>query len=513
MQLDTFLHHLHFTIDEIMPNHEVNWEDAPLPYKLYRNVPVIPLSSEIPISLPNSSTTPTLDEIGPYLLYSFGITQLCQLNSERNLFRRSIPSGGALYPNELYIYLKLDHYPDGIYHYDAAHHRLILLREGNFDSYLTDALGNRCNIHSCFGVAFVSTMFWKNFFKYNNFSYRLQGLDSGVLIGQLLECAKQFGYTNGVYFQFLDRAINHLLGLTEGEESVYAVIPLSTEPNIDWFHDDYRKNKTVTSHDLLQQIPPLTHEHFVRSKHVEKYPMITKINEASMIESTEHFQTLAHEEYYQHHAHTVQLPKVERLSYDFLHLCKERYSPNDDFTLTKWDAAELATLLQEASLSFPYYNDLDGKYINENARVSLYGCFYNVKTIENGAYAYNRKTHSIQPIRYGDLRYPLQSSMTMDNVNLFQVPLCLHVVGKKDYYTRALGYRGYRIHQMEAGILVHKLVFAATAMGMGGHPLLSFDTNSCDQLYGIDGGNETSLIQIPVGAYRARNWLKGSLHN
>lgn len=50
-----------------MPNHEVDWEDAPLPYKLYRNVPVIPLSSEIPISLPNSSTTPTLDEIGAYL--------------------------------------------------------------------------------------------------------------------------------------------------------------------------------------------------------------------------------------------------------------------------------------------------------------------------------------------------------------------------------------------------------------------------------------------------------------
>ena len=65
---------------------------------------------------------------------------------------------------------------------------------------------------------------------------------------------------------------------------------------------------------------------------------------------------------------------------------------------------------------------------------------------------------------------------------------------------------------MEAGILVHKLVFAATAMGMGGHPLLSFDTNSCDQLYGIDAGNETSLIQVPVGAYRARNWLKGALY-
>ncbi len=90
--------------------------------------------------------------------------------------------------------------------------------------------------------------------------------------------------------------------------------------------------------------------------------------------------------------------------------------------------------------------------------------------------------------------------MTMDNVNLFQVPLCLHVVGKKDYYTNALGYRGYRIHQMEAGILVHKLVFAATAMGMGGHPLLSFDTNSCDQLYGIDAlGMKHLLFKFQLG--------------
>ena len=94
-----------------------------------------------------------------------------------------------------------------------------------------------------------------------------------------------------------------------------------------------------------------------------------------MIESTAQFQTLAHEEHFQHHAHAVQLPKVERLSYDFLQLCRKRYSPDADFILTKWDTAELATLLQEASLSFPYYNDLDGQYVNENARVSLYGCF------------------------------------------------------------------------------------------------------------------------------------------
>ena len=150
--------------------------------------------------------------------------------------------------------------------------------------------------------------------------------------------------------------------------------------------------------------------------------MITKINEASMIESTAQFQTLAHEEHYQHHAHAVQLPKVERLSYDFLQLCKNGI-PLMLTLFYKMGCSRARYFTTKASLSFPYYNDIDGQYVNENVRVSLYGCFYNVKDIENGAYTYNSKTHSIQSLRYGDLRYPLQSSMTMDNVNLFQVPL------------------------------------------------------------------------------------------
>ena len=40
MQLDTF-YIISISIDEIMPNHEIDWEDAPLPYKLYRNLPII----------------------------------------------------------------------------------------------------------------------------------------------------------------------------------------------------------------------------------------------------------------------------------------------------------------------------------------------------------------------------------------------------------------------------------------------------------------------------------------
>ena len=243
MELETFLHHLHFDTEKIVPpDWQVDWEDAPLPYKLYRGLPEVPLTADVPFVLNRreANLKPSLMELGHFLWYVYGLTQYSQfaLNEETKekavsfvqSVRRFVPSGGALYPNELYVYIKLEDAPTGIYHYDVAHHRLILVREGNYDSYLSRSLGNSYPITDSFCTVFISTVFWKNFYKYNNFSYRLQGLDAGVLIGQSLEVADQMGFSTKVCYQFLDRSINHLLGLSEQDESVYAVIPLSIHP-------------------------------------------------------------------------------------------------------------------------------------------------------------------------------------------------------------------------------------------------------------------------------------------
>ena len=146
--------------------------------KLYRGLTVIPLPLDVPLSLNQKKTfsKPSLKEIGHCLWYTFGLTQVSQLLHFHSspVYRRFVPSGGGLYPSELYIYLKIEDIPKGIYHYDVAHHQLVLLRKGNFDSYLCQALGNRCDLSFSFATVFISTFFWKNFFKYHNFSYRLQ---------------------------------------------------------------------------------------------------------------------------------------------------------------------------------------------------------------------------------------------------------------------------------------------------------------------------------------------------
>jgi len=527
LELDTFLYNLHFDTDKLLPSDwQPDWEDAPLPYKLYRGLPEIPLTADAPLTLKGrkANSIPSLEEVGHYLWYVYGLTRYSQTAfiegseekaavSYAQLFRRFVPSGGALYPNELYVYLKLEDVPEGVYHYDVAHHRLLLVREGNYDSYLSRSLGNRYNLSDYFCTVFVSTVFGKNFYKYNNFSYRLQGLDAGVLIGQSLEVADRMGFSTRVCYQFLDRSINHLLGLSEQDESVYAVIPLSIYPII--YHvDQSNLEKNISATELCREVPILKHETYNRSKRVIDYPMLREINEASMLETTHSFVNIKKGDSLNHAlgSEFIMLPFSEAISYDLASICRERHSPDFDFMIGKVSQPKVSALLNE-TFSFSYQKDLNHTQGNLDTGLHLYGTFYNVEGVPDGAYAYDKSLHALRKISKGDFREYMQNGLVTPTVNLYQVPLCLHVVGDRDHFKKELGYRGYRIQQMEAGILLQRLLLTACALEMGGHPLLGFDSNQSDELYGVHSKEKTSLIQIPVGPYRPRVWLKGSLNS
>ncbi|WP_028553026.1 SagB family peptide dehydrogenase [Paenibacillus sp. UNC451MF] len=528
MSLDSFLYDLLYDIDKTKPPERVvDWEDGPLPYKLYRGLPAVPLSADIPLTLTEGMKQrkpPDLKTLGHFLWYSCGLAQLshCILpgkESERDLFqmyRRFAPSGGALYPNECYVYLNIEGLSKGVYHYDAAHHRLVQLREGCFDSYLKRALGYSCDVEECFAVVFVTAMFWKNLFKYSSFSYRLQGLDAGAMIGQLLEAAKRYGYDAGVCFRFLDRAVNHLLGLSEQEESVYAAIALSAKPAAAWFNapgmNETRERLDVSS-SLSRELPTLQHVHYVRSRTIQPFPLLLEMNEAAMLNSIEPLLPFATgrtsifgEE------RSMSLPSPERLTYDFAAVSRNRYSPDGDFIFGEVSRQELAILLRETVASFAYQNDLDFSSEHALPRVSLHVCTHKVEDLPDGAYGYDGAKHTLQLARSGDQRLWIQQGMPADNVNVLQVPLCFHVAGDRRHLAAALGYRGFRIQQMEAGMLVQRLLLTASALGLGGHPLLGYDTRLSDSIYGISEKGLCSLIQIPVGPYRPSPRLTAGLH-
>ncbi|MBH0328949.1 NADH oxidase [Brevibacillus brevis] len=536
MNLENFLYHLHFDTENARPSDlEVDWEDAPLPYKLYRGQPVISLPEDVSLSLIDQTVSQemTLPQLGAWLWYSYGLIQISQsllvtttsADADSESFlplvmkRRPVPSGGGLYPSELYVYLKLSSVPPGLYHYDVAHHRLVQLREGNFDHVLNRALGGSCPVHACFGVAFVSIYFWKNFFKYDEFSYRLQGLDAGVLLGQLQEMANQLGVTTAVHYQFLDKAMNALLGLSADQESVYAVLPLSLQTEEERHSNSLaqwtEREKGVLASELTRALPEQKHVQVIRSKRMRQYPALLQMNEAAMQPSTHAFRRYsdqAESKRPRRSDERILLPRLQKPSYDLAEYCRERFSPEMDFIRRKTDQNQVARIMEMTMSALSYGNDLGGNQEAAWRRLSLFVSIHQVEGMKDGAYAYEPLEHALYPIVYGDLRARLQEGMTLDNVNLYQVPLCFHVVGKRDHLINQLGFRGYRIQQMEAGIVVHHLLLAAFTCGMGGHPLLGFDVENCDDLYNLASEGETCLIQIPVGHYRPRARFQTGLH-
>jgi hypothetical protein len=126
MSLEKFLHNLHVDTNESNPpDWEIDWEDAPLTYKLYRSLPVVPLSSEVPLSLGGHESPANFDltTIGHFLWHVYGLAQLSQHSAANSInqtagplqvYRRFVPSGGGLYPNELYVYLKTTDVPIGV---------------------------------------------------------------------------------------------------------------------------------------------------------------------------------------------------------------------------------------------------------------------------------------------------------------------------------------------------------------------------------------------------------------
>ncbi|MED2974116.1 hypothetical protein P4361_17955 [Fictibacillus sp. B-59209] len=181
------------------------------------------------------------------------------------------------------------------------------------------------------------------------------------MIGQLLEVGKRLGFESGVYYHFLDRAIQHLLGITNIEESVYAVIPLSVYREMNWFRS-HDAEEASTAEKLCSELKPLKPKHYVRSKEIREYPMLIKMNEACMMDAFPSLQQMKEEKKEELGSPCIRLPRVNQLSYECSSACKSRYSPGMDFVLKPINQQTLSALLFETISTSYYRNDIDNAF-------------------------------------------------------------------------------------------------------------------------------------------------------
>jgi len=460
----------------------VDWDNAPSVFKLYRGCPKIPLDG--PADDPARSTLGQFP-LGQFLRDVYGLTRqrwtapgevsptgrrraAARARPSASTTLRPVPAGGARYPCELYLLAGPDQpLPAGVFHYDPAHHCLDVLRDGAPAAGLS---------------LLITVAFWKNVFKYGEFSYRLHSLDTGVVLGQSLAVASRYALDPTVQFQFPDAALDRILGLDPAYESVYAVITLAQAPALD---------PVPAGGAGLAGRPIAPHP-----QSIGLYPLPAKLHKVAMHQGGGPWpQGDTPSPVLAEAPGSIRSVPLPATSLDLLEGLDHRRSSKGYFSPGTLSRHQLSALL---SASMPgYASDLgdDGSVIRHTM---LFCAVHAVDGIDSGVYYYDPVRHTLEQVCAGDVRAELQAAVTSLMFNLFQVNLCFFPVAHYEPRLATYGDRWYRVQNMEAGIIVQRLYLAAAALGLGCHTQLGFHVDAINALLGLGESPLTSLIQVLI---------------
>ncbi|MBX7246789.1 MAG: SagB/ThcOx family dehydrogenase [Candidatus Sumerlaeaceae bacterium] len=174
-----------------------------------------------------SEASLSLDELKMLLTASFGQTGTLQHPSDPDLTQplRAYPSGGALYPVEIYLANhRVDGLRAGIHHLNVVDNCLELVTE---DAGRVEAAGQAIlagESDSKPALTFIFTILWKHVLtKYGERGYRIALLETGHVVQNLLLVAASMKLAALPIAGFDDRRIGTALDLKFGVEDVVYV--------------------------------------------------------------------------------------------------------------------------------------------------------------------------------------------------------------------------------------------------------------------------------------------------
>jgi SagB-type dehydrogenase family enzyme len=139
---------------------------------------------------------------------------------------RAAPSGGALYPLELYCACqRVDGLDVALYHYDPLRHGLELLRP--LEAPVGDDLSPyRAVLADSAVVVAMTAMFWRSRFKYGARAYRFALMEAGHVGQNVLLAAAALRLAAVPIGGFYDRAVDAFLGVDGIYEASLYLVPL-----------------------------------------------------------------------------------------------------------------------------------------------------------------------------------------------------------------------------------------------------------------------------------------------
>lgn len=486
--------------------HDIDWQSAPSPFKLYRECQKMSLDNQTPAQhAPGTRGSLSVEQIGQLLQGTYGLTRerRMRISEVRRLnggfapahmfsmavsYLRPVPSGGGLFPCELYLLIGPEQSPPaGIYHYDPLHHALDILRERDYSFALSACLAQPGERPSELALL-LSCMFWKDAFKYGEFSYRLQSLDLGAVIGQYQLLIEHYGYKTKVNYRFLDLPVNRLLGLDTLYESVYAIIT----PDI---HLKERSlTETSSALDLIERLPAPEGIPIELGRSLAQYSALEALHHASCLKTFEALETRSFVASSPPPTLTSQILSQAGPMLDLFQSLYSRRTTFGHFQSGKVSKHQFVSLLLASTHEYP--DDLGDQSIGLQ-HILLYCVVNAIDGLSPGIYCYHPQWKTLDMLCRADMRPELQAALLGPSHNMWQANICFFPVGNYEQGFQVYGDRWYRIQNMQAGIVVQRLALGVTALGLGSHNILNYHLERANTLLQLPP-NSSSLTQTLV---------------
>ncbi len=457
--------------------HQLDWDNRPVPFKLYRDLETIPLPRQLEpgtvsalhaiSSLAGRETEPTeqvpgLEALARVFYYSAGITSVAR-SPGGDVYFRAAANTGALYHVDLYLACgDLPDLPAGVYHFGAHDFALRRLRVGDYRGALIEAAGVEPSLAQAPAVVASASTYWRNAWKYRDRAYRHAFWDGGTLHANLLAVAAAQGLAAKVVAGFADRDVEHLLGLDPAREGALALVALG---------------RTAEPPGPAPEAPALKLETEPLSSSEIDYPAIREIHSASSLE---------HEEQVVHWRNVVSPRREPDALSELIPLrpIAEADWPAEPLesvivrrgSTRRFDVSrsltfeELSTTLAVATASIPadFTEDPDSNLLD------LYVIAHAVDGLPPGAYYLRRAERALELLEEGEFR------AIAGRLGLFQeLPAAaaanVYCLVDLEPVLARFGNRGYRAAQLEGGILGGRLYLTAYALRFGATGLTFLD--------------------------------------
>ena len=455
--------------------HALDWDNRPLPFKVYRGLERVALprrlrGSDVPLfqavaahADPTPPRVPDLADLAQVLYLSAGITRRKAYygTGEEALFRAAACTG-ALYEIELYVVCgELPGLAAGVYHFDPRELALERLRAGDHRRRLLEATAGEPAITLAPAVVVCTGTYWRNAWKYQARTYRHFGWDNGTVLANLLSTAAALSLPARVVCGFVDAAVNELLALDTRREVSFSLLALGGGE---------------ASPPDPPPLQPLSLEVLPVSDSETDYPLMRETHQASSLLDPQEVAAwrggppLPSPPPPSGETLPLRPPSAEALPRDSNEDVILRRGSTRRFSRTaSIGFDQLSALLQRSTQGIP------ADFLQAGGLMSrLYVVAHAVEGLEPGSYVLHRQPWVLQRLRGGLFR-DKAGYLGLEQALPAEASAVVFFLADLRAVLERFGNRGYRLLQLEAGILGGKLYLSAYALRLGASGLTFYD--------------------------------------